>query len=193
GWHPSDSDLALSSKFVPLLYSALEYGGAFAGYQPQYFVGDPVSIPEQTASTSSRVTIHRPDGSLVPINVDQRAFAQTDLPGIYSISDSRLGIADSTRSANPRSFAVNLPASESRTDALPVEEFERRGIPLKTTSAVAATQGERRVQRSSFAEMESQQKLWRWVLIATLVMLLAEVCLGGWLTRPGPASGEEQT
>ncbi|OHB65610.1 MAG: hypothetical protein A2Y77_11010, partial [Planctomycetes bacterium RBG_13_62_9] len=27
GWRPADSDLALSSKFVPLLYCALEYGG----------------------------------------------------------------------------------------------------------------------------------------------------------------------
>jgi hypothetical protein len=186
GWHPPDSDLALSSKFVPLLYSALEYSGAFAGYQAQYFVGDPVPIPERTASAPASVTIHRPDGAIAHIDPNQRAFTLTDLPGIYSTSDS-------TDDANPLSFAVNLSASESRTDPLPLEELERRGISLKTPSAGMATQSEQQVRRSSFAEMESQQKLWRWILVATIVTLLVETWLGGWLTRPRPASREEQT
>ena len=45
GWHPDDSQLALSSKFVPLLYSTLDYSGA-AAPPAQYHVaircpGDP--------------------------------------------------------------------------------------------------------------------------------------------------------
>ena len=114
----------------------------------------------------------------------RQTFTQTDLPGIYSISDSI---------HNPQSFAVNLPASESRTDPMPIEDLERKGISLKAPPGVAPVGGERAVQRGSFGEMESQQKLWRWVLIVTLVMLLAEVWLGGWLTRSSPASQEEQT
>ena len=39
--------------------------------------------------------------------------------------------------------------------------------------------------------MESQQKLWRWVLVATLILLLIETWLGGWLTRSSPASERE--
>jgi hypothetical protein len=183
GWQPSDSDLALSSKFVPLLYSALEYGGAFTGYQPQYFVGDPVPIPEPAASGSASVDIRRPDDSIVHLAADQRTFTQTDLPGIYTV----------TSSGRNELFAINLPPGESRTDPLPVEEIERKAVSLKVTTDVAAASGERQVQRSSFGEMESQQKLWRWIFIATLVMLLAEVWLGGWLTRPSPASREEQT
>ncbi len=185
GWQPSDSDLALSSKFVPLLYSILEYGGAFSGYEPQYFVGDLVPIPEQAASASANVQIRRPDDSVMRLDATQRAFTQTDLPGVYTISDS-------TRSTNPQSFAVNLPASESRTDPLPVEDIERKGISLKSPTDIVTAGGERQVEHSSFGEMESQQKLWRWVFVATLVMLLAEAWLGGWLTRPGPASQEEQ-
>jgi len=185
GWQPSDSDLALSSKFVPLLYSVLEYGGAFTGYEPQYFVGDPVPIPEQAASASANVQIRRPDDSVVHLDATQRTFAQTDMLGVYTISDS-------TGSSKPQSFAVNLPASESRTDPLTVEDLERIGVSLKTAADVTAGGGGRQVQHSSFGEMESQQKLWRWIFIVTLVMLLAEVWLGGWLTRPSPASQEEQ-
>jgi hypothetical protein len=183
GWQPSDSDLALSSKFVPLLYSALEYGGAFTGYQPQYFVGDPVPIPEQAVSASANVEIRRPDDSVVHLDASQRTFTQTDLPGIYIV----------TSSGRNQIFAINLPAGESRTDPLPIEDLERKGVSLKPASTVAVAAGEQQVQRSSFGEMESQQKLWRWIFIAALVMLLAEVWLGGWLTRPSPTSREEQT
>ena len=42
-----------------------------------------------------------------------------------------------------------------------------------------------------FREMESQQKLWRWVLVATLMLLLIETWLGGWLTRSSPAAERE--
>ena len=200
GWQPADSDLALSSKFVPLLYSALEYGGAFAGYQPQYFVGDPVPVPEQATAGSANVAIRRPDDSVVHLDAGRQTFTQTDLPGLYSVSDLESRVADSTRGTNPQSairnpqfFAVNLPAAESRTDPMPIEELERRGISLKSVPGIAPASGEREMQRSSFGEMESQQKLWRWIFVAILVMLLAEVWLGGWLTRPSPASREEQT
>jgi len=183
GWHPVDSDLALSSKFVPLLYSALEYGGAFAGYQPQYFVGDPVPIPGQTMSVPTDVDIRGPDDSIVRMDAGRQTFTQTDLPGIYTV----------TSPGRNQLFAINLPAGESRTDPLSIEDLERKGISLKSASAIAPDGGERRVQRSSFGEMESRQKLWRWIFTATLVMLLAEVWLGGWLTRPSPASREERT
>jgi hypothetical protein len=76
---------------------------------------------------------------------------------------------------------------------MPIEDLERRGIPLKTTAAVTPVGGGQRVQRSSFVEMESQQKLWRWVLVAVLIMLTAEVWLAGRLTRPRSTSQGEPT
>jgi hypothetical protein len=94
---------------------------------------------------------------------------------------------------------VNLPAGESRTDPLPIEELERKGVSISDLGFRIADSARDANPQSAirnpqrFAEMESQQKLWRWVLIATSVMLLMEVWLGGWLTRPNPASGEEQT
>jgi hypothetical protein len=60
GWHPADSDLALSSKFVPLLYSALEYGGLRD--ISRYFVGDPrcprQNAGSQTDSPAGRTIVH---------------------------------------------------------------------------------------------------------------------------------------
>jgi hypothetical protein len=103
GWQPSDSDLALSSKFVPLLYGALEYGGGLVTHSAQYFVGDPVPLPSQMWSGSADIQIRKPDGTTVSLARDQQVFVQTDLPGIYSISDP-------TGSANPQSAIMSLRA-----------------------------------------------------------------------------------
>ena len=42
GWHPTDSQLALSSKFVPLLYSLLEYSSTERALHLQFEVGQTV-------------------------------------------------------------------------------------------------------------------------------------------------------
>ena len=39
GWHPEDSQLAVSSKFVPLIWSLLELGGGIGSFVTQYAVG----------------------------------------------------------------------------------------------------------------------------------------------------------
>ena len=44
GWHPADSQLALSSKFVPLLYSIMELSGAAPPPPAQHFVGATLPI-----------------------------------------------------------------------------------------------------------------------------------------------------
>ncbi len=178
GWHPSDSDLALSSKFVPLLYSILEHGGTLAERHSQYFVGDPVP----TRVSEAYLRIRRPDNASVEMDKNEQAFTQTDLPGIYTVESS----------TGSRAFAVNLPPGESRTEPMAVEDIERMGISLEPVSDVTPADIEQTTQRSSFAQMESQQKLWRWVLAATLALLLIEIWLGGWLTRSAPEPEGEQ-
>jgi hypothetical protein len=183
GWHPADSDLALSSKFVPLLYSIIEYGGTFAERQSQYFVGDAVPAPIRTSLGTGSLRIRRPDNTTVDVSPDRPAFTQTDLPGVYTLESS----------AGSRTFAVNLVPAESRTEPLAVEDIERMGISLEPVSDVAPATSEQATQHSSFAQMESQQKLWRWVLVAALALLLIEIWLGGWLTRSAPGPEGEQS
>ena len=182
GWHPADSDLALSSKFAPLLYSALEYGGTLAARQSQYTVGDAVPMPIRTTARSDDVRIRKPDGSTASLEADGQTFTQTDLPGVY----------DTESATERRQFAINLPARESRTAPLPIEDLEKLGVSVGPSSGVAVERIERASAHNSFAEMESEQKLWRWVIAAALGVLLIEIWLGGWLTRTGPEPEGEQ-
>ena len=122
GWHPSDSQLALSSKFVPLLYSILEYGGVLSEQSSQYFVGDHVSVPHSVRLESANFKVRKPDDSLISLEADQRAFTQTDMPGIYAI--------ESSAGAALGEFAINLPVKESQTAVMQIEDLEKLGVSL---------------------------------------------------------------
>src|SRR5688572_5132509 len=59
GWQPVDSQLALSTKFVPLLYSMLEYAGGFTEQTTLVTVGAELPLKQGA-------TVQRRDGSAVP-------------------------------------------------------------------------------------------------------------------------------
>jgi hypothetical protein len=186
GWHPADSDLALSSKFVPLLYCVLEYGGAVIEHPSQYFVGDPV--PNRVSFGATDIEIRKPDGAIVRLDTARPSFTETDLPGIYTMADHVLASAarqsgSSGSSRNPQSFAMNLPAAESRTDPMPLEDLEKLGVSLGPAAGVRAESASTNPQ-TAIRNPQSKHEFWRWVLAATMVMLLLETWLGGWLT-PG--------
>ncbi len=180
GWHPGDSQLALSSKFVPLLYSILEQSGGIKAQLSQYMVGDPVLLPAAAAGarTNQPIVIRKPDGSQVEGAAGDK-FSQTDLPGIY------------TSASGPAiQFAVNLDPSESRTAPLAVEELERMGVPIKLQVLQTASQLEKKRQQLQAAELENRQKLWRWLIVAALVVLVGETLVAGWLTRRSMKASE---
>jgi hypothetical protein len=170
GWNPGDSQLALSSKFVPMLYSMLDQAGGPKAQISQYRVGEVVDLA--WLKSSEPLTVRKPDGSEVKLGSGENLFSRTDLPGIYSVIPPQ----SSAR------FAVNLDAAESRTAPLPAEELMRLGVPLKAPEVEMAKGTEQR-RRLHSAELENQQKLWRWLIVAALVVLLMETWLAGWLTR----------
>ncbi len=191
GWNPSDSQLALSSKFVPLLYSILEYGGVIAGRQAQYFVGDNVPMSLLSRSESEKLEIVKPNDSIVGLNAGRQNFTQTDLPGIYTIKSP----------VGDQNFAVNLTAKECQTAVMPIEDLEALGLSLKQSAGLPGKRAElsgdsryaRATRRSSFAELEYDQKVWRWVFIGLLAVSFIEIALAGWLTRSPSISQGEQT
>jgi hypothetical protein len=175
GWHPADSQLALSTKFVPLLYSLLELAGAASAAPAVVTVGDPV--PLGPTNEAARMVVRRPDGVEVRPGA-VAALADTALPGVYTLVSA---------TATQR-FAVNLDAAESRTGPWQTETLERLGVPLKPPAPVvkASPEQERRLRDT---ELEQQQKLWRWLLVVVLGLLVAETWMAGWLSRrPAPAA-----
>jgi hypothetical protein len=192
GWQPEDSQLALSTKFVPLLYAFLEEGGAVAPPAAQFYVGDNVPLgPNEGGSV-----VHTPDGSELRLSPGEAIFSQTMAPGIYTLrTENRRADSPSTsRPGQPsevlltkegRELAVNLDAAESRTAPMPLDELERLGAPVIHQPTVASHEAERKVRLRS-TELEERQKLWRWFLLGTLGVLLAETWLAGRTARKVP-------
>jgi len=171
-WRPADSQLALSTKFVPLLYSVLELGGAAPSTPASYSVGDSIPLPSTALQTEAGWQITDPDQSVLHWNAGETNFTQATLPGIYRMQSG----------SSHATFAVNLDATESRTAPLPLDELERLGVPTVNAPA-AATMTAQNVSTVQNAELESQQKLWRWFIVGTLAVLLLETGIAGWSMR----------
>jgi hypothetical protein len=164
-WSPKDSQLALSSKFVPLLYSILRQSGPPSTLPTQFFVGD--SIP-MDSFPSGTVTVSGPGVTGNPSPPDSKMFTRTALPGLYA----------ATSGTQTRRFAVNVDPAESRTAVLARDELERLGAPMsKEPTQYRPAPAER--QRLRMTEQESRQKLWRWLILGAVVVVLAETWLAG--------------
>ena len=169
-WRPLDSQLALSSKFVPLLHALLEQSSSLPAQKAQYFIGEEVPLP----GGPQPLKIRKPDGTEVAAPAGTK-FAGTDQLGIYSITP---GI---------QRFVVNLAPEESRMTALTPERLTSLGVPLRTGHETPAELIRREGQVQA-TEIENQQKLWRWLLVAALGLLLLETFFAGKLSHTAGSS-----
>jgi hypothetical protein len=169
-WGPGDSRFAASSKFVPVLFSLLELTGELAAPVGQRMVGESLPFPTER---NEALKVLSADGKTVQPAAEAKAFDATIQPGIYRIENA----------GRTQEFAVNLDATETRTAPLPIEELERLGAPLarKKPAVVVSDPAHEALLQGGAAE--SRQKLWRWFVIATLVILLGESALAGWTAR----------
>lgn len=176
GWNPGDSQFALSSKFVPMIYSLLELSGAIKAQLAQYSVGDSLALTSTNAA--QKVTVRQPSGHETTVAAGQR-FAATDFPGVYT----------GTIGTEAVRFAVNIDPSESRTASLPIEDLERLGVPFKPPTVADLKKEAEKKERLKANDLEQRQKLWRWLLLAAILFLILETTVAAWITqRPAPAS-----
>jgi hypothetical protein len=141
GWQPEQSQLALSSKFVPLVGALLDQAcGATQGL--------------------AGVTVNHP----WRWNGVQRTDAT---PGIHHLGQG----ADEVR------YAVNLDPIESNTAPLELEQLEQLGV--RTSPHLSRAQELARQRQQRDTELESRQKIWRWLVVAALGILIAETWWAG--------------
>lgn len=168
GWDPTDSRLAVSTKFVPLAAGLLDRNREDRSGR-QFAVLDPVPCTALDCQAEA-LTITTPSGDVVELPEDAIAFTDTTTPGVYT---ARWG-------DQQRQFAVNLAADESRTAPLQEQELTEHGV--RIGQAVALGQVERQRQRRR-AELEGRQKLWQWLIAAAIVILILETVLAGYFAR----------
>jgi hypothetical protein len=167
GWQPEVSQLAVSSKFVPLMSSLLELSGSAATVRAQWFVGDAVPLPSAGAAA-----VRLPDGTTRMLAAGAKSFDATTAPGVYEFIESN----------GRQPFVVNIDPSEARTAPLSVDELEHLGIPVKSASSLAPVTANA-PERLRALDVENRQKLWRWCIAAAIAVLLVESVLAGRINR----------
>ncbi len=166
GWQPVDGQLARSSKFVPLMWALLEPRNPPPVIAANQRVGDrvPLSIADDSIKS---IVVKKPDGTAATIAPQTGSFDGTDQPGLYTIE----------MPAGASSFAVNLDPLESKTTPLHVETIEQLGVRLANHSQKNV---DRELLRQMYnAELEGRQKLWRWLILAVIGILIFETWLAG--------------
>ncbi|MFN0127666.1 MAG: BatA domain-containing protein [Verrucomicrobiales bacterium] len=172
GWVAADSQLAVSSKFPPLLASVLEWSGATRLAPAAYEIGDILPRLALGAPAGTEVSVRTPSGTVIPLAGDATGFTETTEPGIYTV----------TAGSQSRSVPVNLDPVESRTKPLADDDFERLGVPMARAAERARAEAAQAALTPA-AEAENRQKLWRWFLAAALAVLLLETVLAGRAAR----------
>ncbi|HEX5175827.1 MAG TPA: VWA domain-containing protein, partial [Chthoniobacteraceae bacterium] len=162
-WRPIDSQLALSSKFVPMLHALLDESSDLPAQKAQYFVGEEVAMPPANESNAAW-SVRKPDGAVISATRGER-FAGVDQPGVYQVE--------------PRGwqFVANVAPEESRTAPLPLDRLGTLGVPLtgRTVPRVAAL-GNGKLH-PDVANLEARQKLWRWLIVAAIAVGLLETLI----------------
>ncbi len=161
GWHPGDSQFALSTKFVPLLYGWLAAAGFSHDPAATLLVGDTLPLD----ATQSH-TITDPDNKPHSLKPGE-TFTATQI-GLHKVQSP----------AHTQIVAVNLPPDEGRSLPLEPQKLAEYGIKLAGAAEAIAT-SETTDQRLTATDTEQRQNLWWWFLVTLLAVLLLETALAG--------------
>jgi Mg-chelatase subunit ChlD len=179
GWQPDDSQLALSSKFVSLIAALVDQACGDAHGSPSVSVHDAVALPAASGREAYAVQISgaaetgrkQSEGQQIGLPAGFSSFSQTDTPGIYT---ARAGGLEWP-------FAVNLAVAESNTAPLEFEQLEQLGVRM----GVGLSRAERteRIRQQRDTELENSQKVWRWLIVAAVGLLIVETWWAGRVER----------
>ena len=153
GWQPNESQLALSTKFVPLISGLYRLATPVVNDASSYRVGMSLEIPSDQRIDSPAGVEVRGDA------VEGKATKLITLsePGIYR----RV-----TATGIESHLAVNLVESESNTSISGLERLEKLGVVMKDSKPIKKDDASRRQLRA--VELESQQGWWRWVIVGVI-------------------------
>jgi hypothetical protein len=162
GWQPEESQLALSSKFLPLMLRYVQTALPERNQLESVTVGEQLQV-----AGSSSITL--PDGTKieVPFGKSQTLLAST--PGNYRVQNSE---------GQTRTISANLDPRESQLTSIDASRLLQWGVPLEERKANNPSDGMLRQMRA--VELESQQGSWRW-LLGIVVLAAAFESAFAWL------------
>lgn len=165
-WAPSDSQLAVSSKYVPWVYAVLNWAVGDAMEPQSLMVGD--AIPASMGPWTASVPVKTPQGKTI-IWDTSAPFSDTTEPGFYQIGENQ----------SAQSVAINLAANEGRLAPMEMGRLVELGVKWEARPASSAATAALSQRQMEDYEHELHQKGWKFLLLAAIVILLLETWLAG--------------
>ena len=191
GWQPNDSQWALSTRFPPMILRLVQIANPRQSGYRLFEAGQRIYPQELTNAERWNLTL--PDGSVRSSDADAAPVVPEKAVGLEADTASSPVAAESVLLDGPgrwmlnwetpegpkvMSLLVTVPASESRTEPLPVGQLQALGISSDVAATKAAAARDKadsgNAAQLDARELESQQKFWRWLLIAGLACLALE-------------------
>ena len=160
GWTPADSQLALSTKFIPLLYSILQPVLERKTQSRQFVVGSRIDVTRfNNGQAGGGITVTPPAAGAAAVSADT-VFTPT-VPGLYTAKGAGWS----------ETFAVNLTPAESRTEPIGMEQFQKLGLPMSAPATAPVT------AVSAKKTAAHRREYWQWALAAMLLFVTLETVL----------------
>ncbi len=170
-WRPGVSQLALSSRFLPLMWSLLKQTQSAGELTQWYEVGQRLTLPKNADQSWQLIF---PNATTTEFESPDSESAQSfrfEVPGRYTLKSDSISIP----------IAVNIRADESNTAPMPVEQLEALGV--LTGQRVDRVKEARELKKLGEVQLEGRQRIWKWLILAVLGILLIETLLAGLRTR----------
>jgi len=181
GWFDDQSNFFRWSRFPPLLKELVDATPGRIETPTRLTVGQTVALSDFAGKLADQVKVTPPSESWSS-SQDSAAEVPLSEPGIYRLKwDSENGTQDVR-------LAANLDPLESRTSPLGLDELIALGVPVSENSAPLSLEETRQLQAR---ELESRQRFWQWIILAALLLLLAESWLAGRLTSTAATVSSE--
>lgn len=206
GWHPVDSQWALSSRFPPMIQRIIRIANPTrSGHQlleagqrinPAELIGADrwtLTLPDGTfrspesaskevpAESQSATTTADLSAGQEPSKIAPGPKVLLDIPGRWTLT------GETAEGPKSMSLLVSVAAAESRTEPLPIGQLQALGMAadmVKTrTDTPSADNDPAKLAQMDAVELETQQKYWRWFLLAGLVGLASEAIISALLEQ----------
>ena len=166
-WRPQDSQLAMSTKFVPLITNLLGMADSSSQEWESRIVGDPIQMPDEKIGW----TMIAPDGTSVKVDPKSNDPMYFEMPGVYLIQ----------RAGETFLTAVNVDSSESQTAPMDSDRLESFDVKLGQQPTRADLAGS--LQKLKDRQLEQRQSIWKWLLLAVMGLLIVETWFAGKSSR----------
>lgn len=158
------NDLALQPVFLPFLHQLVRYASGYTETPASRTVGDALDLASVLAGHAGELAVLAPSGERSRVAGDAHAV-ELGAPGFYEVRPAAGGPPLAV-------VAVNVDRAESDLTAMDPEELA--SAVTRTDGGLSSAGSEPAV---STEDHESRQALWRYLLMAALLLLAAETVL----------------